>query len=45
MKLRNELHELIDKYGIDYDKLIEKDRELHNEIIVDQREIMKRNLN
>lgn len=39
--LRSKLHNEIDKYGLDYDKIIEIDRELHQEIIMQQRAIMK----
>lgn len=40
-KLRNKLHNAIDKYGLDYDKVIEADRELHQEIIKKQIAMMK----
>lgn len=40
-KSRNKLHNAIDKYGLDYDKVIEADRELHQEIIKKQRAMMK----
>lgn len=40
-KLRNKLHNEIDKHGLDYDKVIEADRELHQEIIMQQRAMMK----
>ena len=39
--LRNKLHNAIDKHGLDYDKVIEADRELHQEIIKKQRAMMK----
>lgn len=39
-KLRDKLHEAIDKYGLDYDKVIEADRRLHEDIIKRQRYIL-----
>nr|UVN08400.1 MAG: Spo0E like sporulation regulatory protein [Bacteriophage sp.] len=40
-KLRSKLHNTIDKHGLDYDKVIEADKELHQEIIRQQRAMMK----
>lgn len=40
-KLRNKLHNVIDNYGLDYEKVIEVDRELQQEIIRQQRAMMK----
>ncbi|MDJ8959754.1 aspartyl-phosphate phosphatase Spo0E family protein (plasmid) [Clostridium perfringens] len=39
-KLRDKLHEAIDKYGLDYDKVIEVDKRLHEDIIKKQRCIL-----
>lgn len=43
--VRKELHEAISKYGLDYDKVIEIDKKLHEEIIKKQRMILEENLN
>lgn len=39
--LRNKLHDAINEHGLDYDKLIAIDMELHNEIIKQQMAMMK----
>lgn len=36
-ELREKLHKAIDKYGLDYEKLIEIDNELHDEVIRQQK--------
>lgn len=35
--LREDLYKAIDKYGLDYEKLIEIDNKLHDEIIKNQK--------
>lgn len=43
--LRDKLNELVEVHGLDYDKLIETDRALHKEIIVEQMLMIERSLN
>lgn len=39
--LRDKLHKAIDEHGLDYEKVIAVDMELHKEIIKQQRAMMK----
>lgn len=43
--LRDKLNKLVDVHGLDYEKLIETDKALHKEIIVEQMLIIERSLN
>lgn len=40
-ELRDKLYKSIEIHGLNYDEIIAADRELHNEIIMQQREMMK----
>lgn len=40
-KSRERLYSCINKYGLNYDKIIAADRDLHKEIINKQREMIK----